>query len=165
MEGDLAVSEGTAQEVLLGGPTMNDQQLPEDSIALSSILSLDASKRNPVHFLTPQTIVTFCGSTVVILDTATSEQQYLWGKDQGGIGAVAVHPSRELFAVAEKCSTRAPNVYLYSYPELELMKTLEKGTEKAYSSAAFDLQGEMLATVSKTATSLFVAYLYSSLGL
>lgn len=156
----LDVGDEAGQEQQLGGPAVKDQQLPQESVVLSSILSLDASKRNPVHFLTSHTIITFCGSTVVILDTTTNEKQYLWGKDEGGIGAVAVHPARELFAVAEKCRTRAPNVYLYSYPELELMMSLEKGTEQAYSAATFDIKGDMLATVREAPIYSFDGHAY-----
>ncbi len=49
-----------------------------------------------------------------------------------------MHPSRKLLAVAEKCSWRAPNVYLYEYPSLILRGVLTGGTEHAYSAAAFD---------------------------
>ncbi|GMH39549.1 hypothetical protein BSKO_07447 [Bryopsis sp. KO-2023] len=119
----------------------------QESVVLSSILSLDASKKNPIHSLEPHVIVTFAGSTVVILNTETLEQKYLWGQDGGGIGAVAVHPSREYFAVAEKCARRAPNVYIYNYPQLQLVSVLKDGTERAFSAAAFDKKGDMLATV------------------
>lgn len=42
------------------------------------------------------------------------------GLDGGGIGAIAVHPSRSFLAVAEKCKHRSPNVYVYKYPDLSL---------------------------------------------
>lgn len=48
------------------------------------------------------------------------------------MGAVAVHPSRRFLAVAEKCRTRSPNIYIYTYPELALVKVLKDGTERAY---------------------------------
>jgi len=48
--------------------------------------------------------------------------KYMTGIDGGGIGAVAVHPSRKFLAVAEKCRHRSPNLYMYSYPQLVLVK-------------------------------------------
>jgi WD40 repeat protein len=74
-------------------------------------------------------------------------QNFFPSLDGGGIGAIAVHPARNVFAVAEKCSHRAPNVYLYSYPDLTLLKVMEGGTERQYSSLAFNDQGDTLASV------------------
>lgn len=38
-------------------------------------------------------------------------------------------------------------VYIYQYPSLKLVQTLERGTEQAYSAAAFNASGTRLATV------------------
>ena len=72
------------------------------------------------------------GNTVVFLRLPNMEQTYLHGLDGGGIGAVAVHPTRKLLAVAEKSRTRAPNVYIYAYPSMQLVKVLKEGTEHSY---------------------------------
>ena len=45
----------------------------------------------------------------------------------GGIGAFAVHPSHKYFAVGEKGND--PNIYIYTYPALEIVKVLRKVTE------------------------------------
>ncbi len=71
--------------------------------------------------------------------------KYMSGLDGGGIGAVAVHPSRRFLAVAEKCRHRSPNVYVYSYPQLGLVKVMRNGTERAYSSLSFNDKGDTLA--------------------
>lgn len=122
-------------------------QLPLDHVELCSILSLDASKRNPIHFLSSDVVLLFCGSTLVLFNLNDLKQEYIWGRDGGGIGAVAMHPSRTLFCVAEKSCLGSPNAYIYEYPALEIVKTLRNGTEHAYSAAAFNLDGGMLATV------------------
>lgn len=49
--------------------------------------------------------------------------------------------------MAEKRLSGGPKVYIYQYPELKLVQTLERGTEQAYSAAAFDTAGVRLATV------------------
>lgn len=64
----------------------------------------------------------------------------LWGRDGSGIGAVAVHPSQRFIAVAEKCpaGVATPNIYIYSFPELQLAcPPLAGGTERAYSDVNF----------------------------
>jgi len=40
-----------------------------------------------------------------------------------------------------------PNIYIYSYPELEIVKVLRKGTERSYASLSFGAKGDMLASV------------------
>lgn len=51
------------------------------------------------------------------------------------------------FVVGEKSTHGAPNAYIYQYPSLDIEQTLEHGTEKAYSAAAFNPAGDRLATV------------------
>lgn len=51
------------------------------------------------------------------------------------------------FAVAEKSRHGAPMAYIYQYPSLAIEQTLEHGTERAYSAAAFNAAGDRLATV------------------
>ena len=51
------------------------------------------------------------------------------------------------FAVAEKSRHGAPTAYIYQYPSLAIEQTLEHGTERAYSAAAFNAAGDRLATV------------------
>ena len=125
----------------------SQNQFAASSVKIHGILSLDASKRNPISFLSEETMVTFAGCTLVIIDLSTMGCQYFQSLDQGGIGAVAVHPSREFLAVAEKSSSRAPNVYLYKYPGMNIVKFLKNGTERAYSAMTFNRKGDMLATV------------------
>ena len=49
--------------------------------------------------------------------------------------------------VGEKSRHGPPNAYIYQYPSLTLVQTLEHGTEQAYSAAAFNPAGDRLATV------------------
>lgn len=125
------------------------RRLPLDLVELSSILSLDSSKHNPIHFLSRNVILLFSGSTLLLFDLDSLKQEYIWGRD-GGIGAVTVHPGRKLFCVAEKSCHGSPNAYIYEYPGLEILHTLRNGTDRAYSSAAFNFDGDMLATVSQS---------------
>ena len=119
----------------------------QEAVPTSHLLSLDAHKPNNIFYIQDDVVVTTSGCNVVFLNLTTMTQKLFPGLDGGGIGAVAVHPSRKVFAVAEKCRHRSPNVYLYSYPDLTLLKVLEEGTEKQYSSLAFNERGDTLASV------------------
>lgn len=57
------------------------------------------------------------------------------GRDEDGIGSIAVHPERKQFAVAEKGIS--PNIYIYEYPSFKLYRILQKGTELRYNHCEF----------------------------
>ena len=63
----------------------------------------------------------------------------------GGIGALAVHPSGDYFAVGERGTN--PNVYIYEYPSMNMYRVLSNGTERGFSDLRFDTDGGMIATV------------------
>ena len=85
------------------------------------------------------------GRTYNIVHLETGDKQVFHGKDGWGIGAIAVHPSKQYFAIGEK--GKFPNVYIYEYPSLRLYRILRKGTEKAFATIAWSHNGEKLATV------------------
>ena len=71
---------------------------------------------------------------------------YIFGKDGRGVGAVAVHPSSAFFVVGEKGDK--PRLYVYSYPDLRVVRICRNGTERGYSCVAFDGdRGERLLSV------------------
>jgi len=80
------------------------------SNSLQHILSTAASKRANLHMLDDQTLAMAAGCAVLLLHLPTMQQRFLPGRDGGGVAAVAVHPDRKLFLVAEKCRSRAPNM-------------------------------------------------------
>lgn len=64
------------------------------------------------------------------------------GREGGGIGAFAVHPSGTLLAVAEKSTCAAdappPRIFLYALPSLELATApVSGGAERGYSDINF----------------------------
>ena len=84
------------------------------------------------------------GNAARIHNLATGAMRYVQGRDGGGVAAVAVHPSRRAFAVAERRWTGGggPRVYIYAYPGLEVLRVLEGGTERAYSDICFSAGAE-----------------------
>ena len=67
------------------------------------------------------------------------------GKDEDGVGCIAVHPSRKHIAIAEK--GKNPNIYIYEYPSFRLYRILTKGTETMYSHCEFSTSGDKLCSV------------------
>ncbi|GLC74134.1 Cilia- and flagella-associated protein 44 [Pleodorina starrii] len=130
-------------------PAEPEARAPEDDRAqLLSVLGLDTHRHNNALLIDDDTLVTCIGSHVVFVSLSSDRRRYLRGLDGGGVGAVAVHPSRTLLAVGEKARSGAgPCVYIYTYPELKCIKVLRAGTERAYMALAFDLKGDTLASV------------------
>ncbi|KAI8470236.1 MAG: hypothetical protein J3K34DRAFT_459006 [Monoraphidium minutum] len=114
---------------------------------LMSVLGLDVSRRHNLLALDADTLALAAGNTLLLLHLPTMAQRHLPTRDGGGIGAIALHPRRTHFAVAEKCSQRPPNIYVYEWPSLALAATLPCGTERAYTAVEFDGEGGLLAAV------------------
>lgn len=76
------------------------------------------------------------GNLVVMLNMKTKQQKYLRSLSGGAIGAIAVHPSRQYFAVGEKGNM--PNINIYEYPSLKLYRILRKGTVRGYAYLDFE---------------------------
>eukprot|EP01018_Ginkgo_biloba_P040722 Gb_36913 [translate_table: standard] len=103
------------------------------------------TRRNNLCYIAPNILIHACGNAVHFLDIQALSQKFLLSVEGGGIGAIAVHPSKEYFAVCEKGFH--PSVYIYSFPSLEQAKVLKNGTEILYTAAAFNHNGSQLATV------------------
>lgn len=85
------------------------QALPGGA-ACSAVLGVDLSRRHGLVALDADTLALVAGSGVLLLHLPTMAQRLLPSRDGGGVGAIALHPRRSCFAVAEKCQQRAPNM-------------------------------------------------------
>ena len=92
-----------------------------------------------------ETVLYAVGNAVRIHNIRSGHMRYVLGREGGGIGAVAVHPSRAYFAVAERGNV--PAIYIYAYPSLEVLHVLLDGTERSFSDVGFSLSGEKLVSV------------------
>jgi hypothetical protein len=123
-----------------------DFSLPNVPYAqLHASIGINSSRRNNMHYLSDTELIYAVGNTLVVLDTTTLEKRTMFGIGRGGIGAICVHPTREVFAVAEK--GRNPSIFIYSYPAMTVFRILRRGTERAFADLEFDKSGEMLASV------------------
>ncbi|XP_064651335.1 cilia- and flagella-associated protein 44-like isoform X2 [Lineus longissimus] len=119
--------------------------LPQDMLTLDHSFGYDCQKRSNLHLLDENTVSFVAGNMVQILNLKTKEQTYIRSTSGGSIGAIAVHPSRQFFAVAEK--GECPNINVYAYPSLKLYRILRGGTESAYAFVDFSPDGKLLASV------------------
>ncbi|KAI8619969.1 hypothetical protein BC830DRAFT_1059801, partial [Chytriomyces sp. MP71] len=105
----------------------------------------DSHKRSNLFFLDDTTLLTSVGNVLVFINVKTSDQSYFEGLRDGGIGAVAVHPSRKFIALAEIYPQ--PSIFIFQYPSMALYRILRGGTTRAYSDIAFNAKGDKLASV------------------
>jgi len=93
-----------------GGSGNSLQRLDAACCSLSSVLGFDLHRRHNLLVLDSDTLAVAAGSVVLLLHLPSMTQKHLSTKDGGGVGAIALHPQRTHFAVAEKCRHRAPNM-------------------------------------------------------
>ncbi|ESO88399.1 hypothetical protein LOTGIDRAFT_126121, partial [Lottia gigantea] len=118
--------------------------LPLDLLALKHSFGYDCKRRCNLHMLDENTLLFLAGNLIQLLDLPSKKLTYIRSTSGGGIGALAVHPSRKYFAVAEK--GHAPNINVFEFPSLKLFRILRGGTEQMYSSLNFSPDGELLAS-------------------
>ena len=117
----------------------------KEFVGLHHTFGNDFTRRNNISIIEDDKVIYAAGNNVIIESMDTGVKCYLLSVDEGGIGAVAVHPSRKLFAVG--CKGVQPNIYIYSYPDLNLLKVLRNGAERGYSCLAFNKSGVQMASV------------------
>jgi cilia- and flagella-associated protein 44 len=95
--------------------------LGKDLIGLHHISGNDIFRRNNFLVLDRKTIGYASGSSVIIENIETSERKYLLSLDDGGVGCIAIHPTRKYLAVG--CRGSQPNIYIYEFPSLKVSYT------------------------------------------
>ena len=120
----------------------------QDGAALKSVACFDTRRAN-LHYLDEgATLLYAAGNYLHFIDLATMKQTYLPSIGGRGIGAVAVHPSKQYICVAEVGGEGAPpSAFLYEYPSLRLYRVLRHGTERAYTAVCFNVAGDKVASV------------------
>jgi WD40 repeat protein len=105
----------------------------------------ECQKRSNLVVLDKSTVAFSAGNMVEFLHLSSMNQHCLRSLGGGGIGALAVHPSRHYLAVGEKGTQ--PVIAIFTFPELGLHRILRGGTEEAYSHMDFSGEGDLLASV------------------
>lgn len=105
---------------------MSDSPINDNVVKLDQLYGHDSFKNYNGLILDRDTIIFSSGISYTIYNHFTREKSLFYSKGRGGIGAIAVHPSRKYFAIAEKGNW--PNIYIYEYPSLRLYRVIRKGT-------------------------------------
>jgi WD40 repeat protein len=121
------------------------QDLGRETSALYHNFGYDLTKKNNLSMIEVKTAIYALGNNVVFENITTGTRKYLQGLDDGGVGCIAVHPEKKMFAVGSK--GHQPKIYIYSYPELKIVNVLSGGAERGYSNLSYNAQGSKLASV------------------
>lgn len=75
-------------------PPQSVADLGRECLALHHVFGNDNSKRGNLHIIEDDVVVYATSSSVIFENLVSSSKRYLLGVDEGGVGCVAVHPSR-----------------------------------------------------------------------
>ena len=115
------MSEIVSQRVVAGAAGF-----PNDPSSSHSF-GYECQKRSNLVVLDIDVVAFSAGNLVQLLNLSSLQQTRLRTLGGGGIGALAVHPSRQYLAVGEKGSQ--PVLAIYTYPQLQLHRILRGGAQ------------------------------------
>lgn len=122
---------------------LKPKELSHSFMSLHASFGVDVQKRYNIEIIDYGVVLFATGNTVQILDLFMHKKKILMAPGDcsfNAVGAIAVHPSKEFFAVAE--IGLDPKIYVYTYPGLRTVRILRKGTERGYSDIEFSHTGE-----------------------
>eukprot|EP00605_Chrysophyceae_sp_TOSAG23-4_P000185 GSChrysophyteH1.ASY1.ANO1.219.1 assembled CDS len=106
---------------------------------------VDFTRKNNLCQIEQNVIIYALGNAVIFENFVEKTKKYLLGLDDGGVGCIVVHPSKKMFAVGGR--GHQPNIYIYSYPDLQIKNVLKGGAERGYSCLSYNAHGTKLASV------------------
>eukprot|EP01083_Nonionella_stella_P152343 488165_1 len=120
---------------------------------LNSSLGFSVTKQNNIDLIEDDKLLFIVGNTIQILNINSTENNYGKFNDNhivihghsNGIGAFAIHPTKQCFAFGEIGPT--PDIYIYDYPQLKQQQKLSNGTQRKYNDMEFNVTGNYLATI------------------
>jgi hypothetical protein len=92
----------------------------------------------PLHLPMPSkwSDISISGNVLQFTNMKTGEHTYQRSVSGVGLGAVAIHPSNNFFAVGELGPNAVINIF--SYPECQLVRVLKGGSVQGYASLGFN---------------------------
>ena len=110
-------------------------------VTFKEAIGNDINRKGPFLFLVENDVLLYTSMNCVVLQNLSDgSRKYLPGIDENGVSAVAVHPSRCYIAVGGKGFN--PRIFIYSYPDLEIVKVCSGGAERGYASLNFNVDGD-----------------------
>ncbi|ESL05946.1 hypothetical protein TRSC58_06388 [Trypanosoma rangeli SC58] len=121
---------------------------PEAKVGTSffSHHGLYSMQYNGVCALTGSIVLMACGRFVMFVDVRSGKIMSTPGPENGGVGVVAVHPSRRFYVVCEKLSND-PLIRVHRWPSREEVGEFVGGATRGFSACCFNKDGTMMATV------------------
>ncbi|RNF04267.1 flagellar associated protein [Trypanosoma rangeli] len=121
---------------------------PEAEVGTSffSHHGLYSMRYNGVCALTGSIVLMASGRFVMFVDVKSGKIMSTPGPENGGVGVVAVHPSRRFYVVCEKLPND-PLIRVYSWPSREEVGQFVGGATRGFSACCFNKDGTMMATV------------------
>lgn len=119
-------------------PTASENFAWEEScpvLSLKCSFGYASEQLGNLHVLERNVLLLSAGNYVRLFNIKTKVSRYLRSTGGGGISALAVHPSKEYFAVGE--SGYIPDVNIFKYPSLRMVKVLHAGTGEVYAAMEF----------------------------
>lgn len=139
---DFFYSEEAARE-LVSTPT-EDAELPPELATPIKFSGFNFRKYYNLVWMSETEFAFILGHVVCFCDVDSGERRYLPGRDNGGVGAIALSHDRKWIAVGEKSTSGPPHIYIYDSQNLALYRVLRKGTERGYASVQFCPHGNGL---------------------
>lgn len=124
--------------------TDDRSSFPTAPFWLSYSFGYDSQRMANLHVLDEETLVYMSGFILTFFNHKTLVKSYLRCLGGSCFGALAIHPSKRLFAAAEK--GHFPLIGIWSWPKLQLFRKLKEGTDKVYASVNFSPDGTHLAS-------------------
>lgn len=124
--------------------TNEPDSFPTPPFHLFYSFGYDSQRMANLHVLDELTLVYMSGFTLTFFNHTTLDKSYLRCLGGSCFGALGIHPSKQLFAGAEKGHN--PLIGIWSWPKLQLFRKLREGTDKIYASVNFSPNGQLLAS-------------------
>ena len=93
-----------------------------------------------------ETLVFASGNLIHFFNVTTSTVTTRRSAGGGGIGCIAKNPNRNYHHLTIGENGRKPTIFIYKFPEMELVAMLKKGTKRQYSILDYTVDGELLAS-------------------
>ena len=90
--------------------------------SLYHTFGLDALRKKNLQLIGERSICYAAGNSVIFENLDTHNKTYLLGLDEGGVGCVAVHPCKKIFAVGGR--GYQPKIYIYTFPDMKVRTTV-----------------------------------------
>ncbi|KAG8345734.1 hypothetical protein ERJ75_001004600 [Trypanosoma vivax] len=107
---------------------------------------IDSTRYNGICALTGSTVLMASGRFVMFVDFHRGTIESVPGPEDGGVGAVAVHPSKRFYVVCER-ALKNPLIRAYEWPSRVAIGEFSDGAVRGFSACSFNSDGRMMATV------------------